>query len=513
VISSLLGLLFWWVVWFHRAASYLIEHASDCDIVHMPDHSALAYVCTRTRTHFACLPSWVQALTRVEVVGRYETLVARAEGNAALQRMRVVVQGHGDSRLMAPNSGVSTWSPAAVLLEAKEVACMELADAFVTPSKWYMYHVVAQRGARLNHAASFVVPNIVPPSKALQDLTNAQDAGCTRRQSLAFYGRHTAVKGLTVFLDAALALCGSNTATTPCPVRRVMFLGSHGLVNGESATALIRQTCDQLTVPCVIDAHIARARALQLLAANDAIAVVPSISDIAPLVVSELADAGIPFVASNAGGIPELLSVASAPRLFQADNTLDLVRVLTTAVQQPCWVPQVVATDHSYQHALEQWRLVTDKIAALPLRTTVLPPSPAQKACAAMFAPSALSATEEAAHALSNVHGLSRRLRAAATGLLAQELRAVTPAPPRFRFAAAFRRRLAGCDGYGYDADGYSVWAGMYGYDSAYGFGYGYGGCEDTAPVPTLSHLASSSTDTSLVVRAGVGRQRVVLCH
>ena len=288
----------------------------------------------------------------------YYTTVARSQGEPALQNLRVVVQGHGDSGLLALNRAAGeevVLKEADMVVESMEVGSVEHADVFVSPSAWYMQHMVWTRGVTLP-SISHVAANIVPPLDATAEAAVDDHATCTPRRSLAFYGRQTKLKGVELFAQAALSMCGTSTAAEDCPFEEVLFVGSSpASTAGHSMRQVVANTCAHLRVPCVTVPHTARQRAMALLHQRGALVVVPSLADIAPLVVVELAQHRVPFIASDAGGIPELLSASSRPRLFRAGDVAALAKAARAAAAQPCWVPLRVSTSHTYASAVGQW--------------------------------------------------------------------------------------------------------------------------------------------------------------
>lgn len=114
---------------------------------------------------------------------------------------------------------------------------------------------------------------------------------------LVFFGRLEMRKGLKVFLEVAESLP---------PEVPVTFLGRECHIDGTPAGHLIWQTLTGR--PYTQHTHFDRDQAMAYLSEPNRIAVIPSLTENFPFTVLECAAAGIPFLASNVGGIPEILA-------------------------------------------------------------------------------------------------------------------------------------------------------------------------------------------------------------
>ncbi|MGE0464108.1 MAG: glycosyltransferase [Vicinamibacterales bacterium] len=121
-------------------------------------------------------------------------------------------------------------------------------------------------------------------------------------RELVFFGRLETRKGLDVFCDALDRLVRRGVA-----VPRVTFLGKPASVDGMPSETYLRQraACWPFRWQIVGDRDRDGARAY--LAEAGRLAVLPSRIDNLPYTVLECLADGVPFVASNTGGIPEMI--------------------------------------------------------------------------------------------------------------------------------------------------------------------------------------------------------------
>jgi hypothetical protein len=129
---------------------------------------------------------------------------------------------------------------------------------------------------------------------------------------IAFFGRVDEKKGLKVFADGLnaveperldgleLQFVGKTTATWTRE-------RAEGLLSDETKRALRRVSFES-----ELDQH----EALALLSRPGTLAVMPSLHDNSPNAVYECLEQGIPFIASNVGGVPELIDPADQARVL-----------------------------------------------------------------------------------------------------------------------------------------------------------------------------------------------------
>ena len=228
---------------------------------------------------------------------------------------------------------------------AMERQCCELADFLVSPSRYLMDWM---RGHDWKlPARSQVIPNFTSPL--------ADAAGPPPRRARApepprervFFGRLEERKGLRVFCDALLMLPPELLAG-----RQVTFLGREGGYTTEEVKGWLAPLSAVGLVPSFhtgLDAPAARA----YLSAGERLAVMPSLRENSPCVVSECLESGIPFLASASGGGPELARPEDADCFVEPDAgklAARLAQILTKGMPGP------VFPRHAPEDLLAAWQ-------------------------------------------------------------------------------------------------------------------------------------------------------------
>lgn len=132
---------------------------------------------------------------------------------------------------------------------------------------------------------------------------------------LVFFGQLTWLKGVVLFCDAMDQLKRYELYDF-----KITFLGKMAIINGQKSEDYIRKRAREWPWPIQFIADFDYPDAIKYLKNGLRIAIIPSLFDNSPYVVQACLYAGVPFLASNAGGIPELIlqedrqSVLFAPR-------------------------------------------------------------------------------------------------------------------------------------------------------------------------------------------------------
>ena len=291
----------------YRLFEWLSANADKCNVVHVHDYRGLAYY----------------------------TVTAKAAGSEALRNTAVVIQGHGNTRMMHEANGVDRLTQEAMSDEAMEATAVALADVLTTPTEWYATWM-REAGWKLP-AATRVVPNMLPASLtgAAAGMCEGEGANAPAR-ALAFFGRQTVLKGLMTFLDAAEELCPASNPGA-CAYEKVMFVGPAArLASGESSTSVIRRRCESLSVECEIVTSLSTTEsAVAALAKARAVVVLPSNVETAGSALAECAVAGLPVLSSTAGGLPEMVAAGSNV-FFAVGDVAALVSKAKAAAAAPC---------------------------------------------------------------------------------------------------------------------------------------------------------------------------------
>lgn len=192
----------------------------------------------------------------------------------------------------------SVWE---LKVEWCERYAFERADLQLSPSR---YMVEDTRSAGWNVRDNVLVAYPFPDP---EPTPTAQDAEVRR---LAFFGRLERRKGLDIFLDAL--------ETLPADIP-VTFLGRDTKMDGRSAKEIIGERLGER--PHEIEDELDREAALAKLASGDTLTVIASQAETFGFTVAECIANRIPFIAANAGGIPEVLRHPEARRRWLFEPT------------------------------------------------------------------------------------------------------------------------------------------------------------------------------------------------
>jgi glycosyltransferase involved in cell wall biosynthesis len=275
----------------------------------------------------------------------YNALRLRRAG-LGLEKTLFVVFCHGTRRYLLDSSRATTVGdlPYILAIGGLEQASVELADVVVSPSE-YMLAWMRDHGWQLP-ARTEVIPYLTPSTATGEPVPLAAPTGGSVR-SLVFFGRLDEKKGLLIFTRALNAL-------EPELLRHVelVFLGRiteswprervAGLLSAQTASALrgVR-----------FETERDQQEALELLSRPGALAVMPSLWDNSPNTVYECLERGIPFLASDVGGIAELVAPEERTRVLFAPTAGGVEESLRRSLggEPPGRVRPSFAPDTSYR--------------------------------------------------------------------------------------------------------------------------------------------------------------------
>jgi GT2 family glycosyltransferase len=169
----------------------------------------------------------------------------------------------------------------------------------VSPSQ-YLLGWMRQNGWELP-TQTFVAPYLRPHGTML---TQADTRKIHKIREVVFFGRLELRKGLKVFCDAIDDLCADGAN----PEFEISFLGKETEIYGRSSIGYISDRSKKWTVPWRLISNKNQAGAIEYLKGEGRIAVIASLGDNFPNTVLECAGAGIPFLATDIGGIPEIIA-------------------------------------------------------------------------------------------------------------------------------------------------------------------------------------------------------------
>jgi glycosyltransferase involved in cell wall biosynthesis len=239
----------------------------------------------------------------------YTALRARQLG-LAFEHTLFVLYCHGTQRF-AKHARNARLSPQMLALNVLEQATLELADALVSPSEYLLRWMRDQRW-RLPERTR-VIPYLTRSAALGEPPRMHEGAEANGRvERLAFFGRLEETKGLRPF-------AGGLNRLDPRLLEGVEleFIGrtTKGWTR-ESVEALLSDDAKAALRRVSFETELDQQQALAHLRRAGTLAVMPSLQENSPNTVYECLEWGIPFIASRAGGIGELVDPADRARVL-----------------------------------------------------------------------------------------------------------------------------------------------------------------------------------------------------
>jgi glycosyltransferase involved in cell wall biosynthesis len=240
-----------------------------------------------------------------------------------------------------------------------ERASIECADAVVSPTRWVLDWMCAHRWP-VRHSAQ-VIPYL-RQSAALDEAPERAETA-QRVLRLAFFGQLREGKGIRIFLGALGALEPGLLDGV-----ELIFLGSQrGRWTSDHVLAALSPAVKQRLAEVRFEPQLEREAALVELLRPGTLAVMPSLLDNAPNTVSECIEHGIPFVATETGGIPELVADADRERVLCRPTADGVAEALTRALTSgPVFEPAQPAREP--REALAAWLHLVESVETAPAR-------------------------------------------------------------------------------------------------------------------------------------------------
>ena len=281
----------------------------------------------------------------------YTALRARSLG-LGFESTVFVVYCHGTRRWITDTARKVRVLPNAHAITVLEQASVELADAVVAPSR---YVVEWMRGQGWRLPQTFVVPYFSRSAATGEERPRPAPVATVGIRRISFFGRLEERKGLAPFLAALNGLGASSLrgleleflgrATRAWTPERIEATLS-GDVRGALAAISFRTDLDQ---------HEALAR----LSEPGTLAVLPSFGETFGNAVRECLDHGTPFLASDAGAVPELISADDRERVLFRPTAAGIEGALRRALASPdALVPARSAFDD--EASASGWRRVLE---------------------------------------------------------------------------------------------------------------------------------------------------------
>jgi glycosyltransferase involved in cell wall biosynthesis len=272
----------------------------------------------------------------------YLPLRARQTG-LALRDTAFVIHCHGPGRVLTAFAGKVPNTLERFGEDVMERACVGLADAVVSPSRWLLDWMGDHAWPV---AESARVIQYLRESAALETQSDRASNHAPIRR-LAFFGQLREGKGIRIYLDALQAI------STDLPDgAELLFLGGDSA--RWSADRVLSEVPATLRDSTRIETELTREAALRELREPGTLAVMPSLLDNSPNTVAECIEQGIPFVATETGGIGELVAEPDRERVLCPPTADALAHALAAALtSRPGFIPAQPARQP--REAVEAW--------------------------------------------------------------------------------------------------------------------------------------------------------------
>jgi len=211
---------------------------------------------------------------------------------------------------------------------------IELADMVIGGSLHLLRWMLSQ-GYKVPPDSTYVQPNVATFDHLVRLQSRRRLQYGTRHpiDEIVFFGRLEARKGLFIFIQAVNRLLRENQSLP----QRITFLGKAGgaltELNGESVIDYIKSETATWPTTIEIRQDSQQVEGLEYLLGGDRLAVMPSIIENSSLAVYEAAICGIPFIASDSGGTPELIKSSDRPNVLCPAHPIFLAEKLAEAMQ------------------------------------------------------------------------------------------------------------------------------------------------------------------------------------
>lgn len=251
----------------------------------------------------------------------YFSILAKRQG-LAFENTLLCVIAHGSTPWVNEANQRLPEGLRDIEAEFMERQSVELADVLISPSR-YMLSWMASYGWHLPIMTHLLPYHVIPP---VLSRVNAQTK-LSPPAEIVFFGRLEHRKGVVLFCDALDMLKQRGNANFS-----VTFLGRQTRIEGQEAEDYLRQRGKHWPFTWTILNALDRLEALEYLGNSCCLAVIPSLGDNSPNTVYECAAAAIPFIATDVGGIRDIIAPADQERVLFPPRPEALADKLTQAL-------------------------------------------------------------------------------------------------------------------------------------------------------------------------------------
>jgi O-antigen biosynthesis protein len=238
-------------------------------------------------------------------------------------RTAFVVYCHGPARVFAAAAQKVPDTVARFGEEVAQRACLELADAVVSPSEWLSSWL---RDHRWPIRVPVRIIQNLWQSTALAEPTERVATGSPIRR-LAFFGQLREGKGIRLFVASLRQLPPDLLEGI-----QLVFLGQARRWTAAQITEGLGSVVLDRLASIRFETGLERAAAIDELRPAGTLAVMPSLLENSPYAVAECIEHGIPFLATRVGGTPELIDDEDRARVLCPPTPDDFASALERAL-------------------------------------------------------------------------------------------------------------------------------------------------------------------------------------
>lgn len=229
----------------------------------------------------------------------YYSLLAKHTGVFPSAPLMFVV-AHGPLEWVRELNAIAYSRRGEIAITYLERRGIELADVAISPSRYLADWMVAHGWAM--PANMHVMQNIVQVASPADGSDRRAVSG--KVDEIVFFGRLEVRKGLELFCDAVDLLEKSRDLDGV----QITFMGKFEKIAGLHSGIYVLERSRLWKSHVRLIVTYDQQQALDYLGRDGALAVIPSLAENSPCVVSECLQLGIPFIATGTGGTPELVA-------------------------------------------------------------------------------------------------------------------------------------------------------------------------------------------------------------
>lgn len=236
-------------------------------------------------------------------------------------------------------------NPQELLRSYIERKSVEWGDIIIAPSR-HMLSWMERHGYKLPKEKCYVQPNIMPVSDAMTNQDYQKQAYLKKVKEVVFFGRLEPRKGIQIFCQAVTKL--EKEGGIAC---KVTFLGKCN-PDKFDAQAYIEEQAKNWSCEWELISNYDALQATNYLKANNRLAVIPSLLDNSPFTIYECLSERIPFICSDRGGTPELITEADRSQIVISPHPHKLAQRLREVILKGV---AIARPSFDFQQNLDDW--------------------------------------------------------------------------------------------------------------------------------------------------------------